>query len=415
MKINNNDWFYLEPYVLCEVKGESLVLINTYDEKYFIFKLLGLLNNFILELLNNNYCIKLKKEYLFDSSVLKFIVKSRENYLSDIIEHSDILIKPFIPYPIANYQKDEGRVIGLNPIHGEDVISKLKELTLYVNSECNKNCKLCNSYYKQTSFCTKSFNKELPFNKIQGLFSQFSEYNRIGQVNISGADIFKYEHLSDVCNILKSKDLHINLQHYYLNIDVENVSNMEILKKADNIDILINLPLNSEHLQNVCLTLDKNNITYSFIIVVENEKQFLKIDEYLSENSVENYEIIPIYNGRNLGFFKKHVFIHFNDLRSLKISKNRYFLNKFFNTNNYGKITLTSDGCFYANVNHKTLGHIDSASIHEILYTELYHGESWNLIRNSSPCDKCVYQFICPPISNYEQIIGKNNLCHISE
>lgn len=30
-----------------------------------------------------------------------------------------------------------------------------------------------------------------------------------------------------------------------------------------------------------------------------------------------------------------------------------------------------------------------------------------------SPCDKCIYCFICPPPSNYEIVVGKNNLCNL--
>ncbi|MDX8341766.1 TIGR04150 pseudo-rSAM protein [Draconibacterium sp. IB214405] len=414
MKLNSNDWFYLESYVICEVMAENLVVINTNDEKYYIFQLEGLLNEFILELLKNSYCIKLKERYSSEENVLEFIQKSRKNYFGDIIDGTTVKVKPFIPFPIANYQKDENKVIGLNPIHGEDLIPKLRELTIYVNSECDRNCKLCNSYYKQTLFCTKVFDKELQYSQIMNLCSQFSENTVIAQINVSGANILRYEKLSELCELLKLKCSYLNLQLYYQNIEITNIDEIESLKKADNVDILINFPFRENDIQKLRLALDKYDIAYSFKIAIESEKQFFTIDKYLSDYPIDDYEIIPIFNGTNISFFEKHVFITENDLKTLKVSQNRYFLNKTFNINNYGKISLASDGTFYANINLKSLGHLNRNSIHEILYSEVYHGESWNLTRSSLPCKECVYQFICPPISNYEHVLGRNNLCHIS-
>ena len=130
--------------------------------------------------------------------------------------------------------------------------------------------------------------------------------------------------------------------------------------------------------------------------------------------ALEYFEIIPLYNGNNLSFFKKFIFIHIDDLKLKKIIKNQYFANQTFNINNYGKITILSNGDFYANLNQPKLGNINKDSLYDVLCLEIYNGKSWNFIRNVTPCKECVFQYICPPISNYELVIGKYDLCHVS-
>ena len=43
-------------------------------------------------------------------------------------------------------------------------------------------------------------------------------------------------------------------------------------------------------------------------------------------------------------------------------------------------------------------------------------GKSWWKLRtNIKPCNNCLYNLLCPPISNYEYVIGKYNLCNIKK
>jgi hypothetical protein len=38
-----------------------------------------------------------------------------------------------------------------------------------------------------------------------------------------------------------------------------------------------------------------------------------------------------------------------------------------------------------------------------------------NTIRNQTPCDDCVYQWLCPSPSDYEIAISRPNLCHVKQ
>ncbi|MCL2413707.1 MAG: hypothetical protein FWC94_00425 [Bacteroidales bacterium] len=46
-----------------------------------------------------------------------------------------------------------------------------------------------------------------------------------------------------------------------------------------------------------------------------------------------------------------------------------------------------------------------------LLYKELDENTAWRKTRTEKPCSECLYQYLCPPPSNYEFAIGKFNLC----
>ena len=59
------------------------------------------------------------------------------------------------------------------------------------------------------------------------------------------------------------------------------------------------------------------------------------------------------------------------------------------------------------------IGNGQKVNILDIIQNELISNTEWRLVRDSQPCDRCIYQFICPPLSNYEEAIGQTNLCHV--
>ena len=92
--------------------------------------------------------------------------------------------------------------------------------------------------------------------------------------------------------------------------------------------------------------------------------------------------------------------------------KNIIYKRQQINVHDFGKLTIDSQGNVFANINNSKIGNI-SEDLTQIIYNELHSGISWKRIRNNEPCNNCIYQYICPSPSNYEQVIGKNNLCTI--
>ena len=97
----------------------------------------------------------------------------------------------------------------------------------------------------------------------------------------------------------------------------------------------------------------------------------------------------------------------------LFLHPDHFFARQAMNIYDFGKINIMPNGDAYANLNHPLLGNIYVNNIHEILHKEVEEGKSWFNIRNQPPCNSCIYQWLCPPPSNYEIAIGRPNLCHV--
>lgn len=82
-----------------------------------------------------------------------------------------------------------------------------------------------------------------------------------------------------------------------------------------------------------------------------------------------------------------------------------------FNTNDFGRLRITTDGKVYANRLFPALGSVEKDSIYAIIRKEITEGQSWLRIRTQSPCDTCVYQWLCPSPSDYEIELNRPNLC----
>ncbi len=82
--------------------------------------------------------------------------------------------------------------------------------------------------------------------------------------------------------------------------------------------------------------------------------------------------------------------------------------------NDYGKLTIMADGKIYANLNDPVLGNASKNSLEEVVLKEIKQGKSWKRLRTRvMPCRHCVFQHVCPPISNYELVLKKYNLCKV--
>lgn len=155
------------------------------------------------------------------------------------------------------------------------------------------------------------------------------------------------------------------------------------------------------------LTLNGKNVKY--IYTLTNEAEYLKLKEMDLSDPVS---IIPVFTESNLAFFEDHIYLQAKDLHDTCLSKREIFMNQRVNSHFFGKLNIMPNGDVYGNINKPSIGHIGD-SIHNLLKTEFDRKDSWFYTREQKPCTDCIYQWLCPSPSNYEDIIGKHNLCHI--
>lgn len=177
--------------------------------------------------------------------------------------------------------------------------------------------------------------------------------------------------------------------------------------------VLVNFPIDIRLWEDVLITLREQNLSYKYIFNVASLNDCQDAEQLIERFRIKEYQIKPIYDGTNMTFFKEYVFLSKKDILSMPISIKNIFANQAINTYDFGKINIMSNGDVFANMNFLPIGNIYKDSVYDIVCKELNEGESWFRVRDKEPCNRCVFQWLCPSPSDYEIAIGLTNLCHV--
>jgi pseudo-rSAM protein len=226
--------------------------------------------------------------------------------------------------------------------------------------------------------------------------------------------LHKYSEFEKLIHILQKYNLFANFHIHYQNV-TKNARLLNLLSKYKfAVKLFVNFPINVESLKNSKQLLDDHNIAVNYNFIVESEKDCNFAEHLITDLEIVNFVLNPFYNKKNLSFFRENVFLSKNDILDAKPSVSDIYARQTVNSNYYGKLTIKNNGDVHSNINEKKTGNIIKATLHEFAYKEIKSGNSWRKTRNNvKPCNKCVYRFLCPPVSNYEYAIGKFNLCNL--
>lgn len=354
--------------------------------------------------------IILTERYLKDSVCYNFINEMIEKGIGDILEIQDGASKPITLPPVLNLQRDIDKMRGESfSLIGDGLLNYLSELNIFINDKCERNCTFCERASSQTNFCSKSAKGEyLNLDIIEKVLSQ-AQYSSLRNVNILGGNIFLYPYWEELKHILAQYDYKYQCWIHYLNLSYEFNINNSI---ATQWNVLINFPLEDRTLGQI-IQLYKENENITFLFLIESEEEYLSIENLILKYKLTRYGIRPYYNKQNYLFFSDYVFMTREDLFSSPIIFRKIFCNQKLNSNNFGKLYILPNGEVKANLNAVKIGSVYTNSLLQIIYEELVKNTAWRNIRENAPCSECLYQYLCPPPSNYELTIGKPNLCHI--
>ncbi len=396
-------WIYIKPYIYVSYSKiePSILLYNTKNGSYVITDDLK-----IIELIKELHY----KENLGTKLVSEEEIKNKQIeqlFQLDMLglkRYNQKQIKPVQLMPVLHVvndverQKIEGTI-------GENVLKYLHELTIYVNSECKNDCSFCKDANKQFLNCRKFSDSKTDLNvrDLQSIADQLNYANLI-KINIIGGDISIYKHLLDIPTIFEKHHTIIHYWFWYKNIK------STIL--MDNIELIVGFPIDLRILEDTLSLLQNKFVKYHFII--HDNLDILKAEKAIEKLSIANFKFHPYYDGNNMNFFMENVFINNEDIFSEVIPFQKIFCNQSLNSNFFGRLIVDSNGQVYSNSNSSEIGHYNDQFVH-IIRKELEENTSWRILRKSSPCNHCLYQFLCPPPSNYECVIGKSNLCNIYE
>ncbi|MDP3642561.1 MAG: TIGR04150 pseudo-rSAM protein [Bacteroidota bacterium] len=376
-------WFNIEPYVYIGLTNKCVLLYNTLDsvtiesDKSEVIELLQ------ETLQKENYgVILLSEKRLQNKNINAFITELREKYMGDIIDATLSKGKPIQLTPFFNFSDtDQLELYKKHNLSSDrNMLEKLSEISIHVDNTTN--------IRKLISFL-QSVPDKLTFNII-GNLGRLTNYKEL---------LSFLNQCSSPKNIFCSYKSVIPLQPAFEN---------EFMYR-----IVVDFPIHSQFWDNSMQILRNQTLPFEYVFNVSSLSDCQKSEQLIEQFRIERYQFKPVFIGDNMHFFKENVFLSKEDILSTHISIKNIFANQSINIFDFGKINIMPNGDVFSNVNHPPIGDIYTSTIFDLVRKEIFEGKSWLRIRNQAPCNKCVYQWLCPSPSDYEIAIGRPNLCKV--
>jgi pseudo-rSAM protein len=378
-----NYWFIIEPFVYVGITNQYVLLYNTLDgttiesDKNEVISLLQKMlrkeNNGVINLTNASYQNK---------DINGFIRELREKYMGDIIDMALSNAKPVQLLPYFNYLDRQELYKKINFFPYDDILENLFEINIHVD--------------KRTNIATLiDFLQSIP---------RTTKFNIIG--NIANVDNYY--------NLLSFLDRKSSVK--YILCSYTNVIDLQPdFNNNFSYTISVGFPLDKQAWKYSRQLLINQALPFEYVFDVSSTNEYQQAEQLINQFKIEKYRFNPIYTGNNIQFFEENVYLIKEDILATPISIKDIFAHQSMNIYEYGKINIMPEGDVHANINNPALGNIHTHSILKIIYKEMGEGKSWFRLRNQSPCNDCVYQWLCPSPSDYELAIGRPNLCHIKD
>ncbi|MDL2265267.1 TIGR04150 pseudo-rSAM protein [Parabacteroides sp. OttesenSCG-928-G07] len=381
MKTVIDYWFAIEPYVFVGITSKFVLLYNTLDGVTIESDKSGVIE-LLQETLQKENCgvVLLTNERYQQKEIKDFIRELRCNYMGDIIDVTLSKGKPVQLLPFFNFPNEREIYKKHNFSSLKNVLKNLSEISIHVDIVTN---------VAALTIFLQSISGSPIFNVV----------GDIGKVP-NCRELLSYldQHLSPKIILCSYKDV-IALQPTFWNNFSYRIS--------------VQFPLDKKLWDKSIQLLFNQTLPVEYVFEVSSEENCLQAEQLVEQFGIEKYQLKPVYTGENIGFFEENVFLTREDILSTPMSIKDFFSRQAMNIYDFGKINVMSNGDVYANLNYPVLGNIYTENIYEIVQREVDTGKSWFRIRNQAPCTDCVYQWLCPPPSDYEIAIGRPNLCHV--
>jgi pseudo-rSAM protein len=419
-KAKGSCWLFIHPFVYLSIKKNHAILYNTLNGRLLEYEndaeILQLIKR--LDSARNLYVVKLANQHI-NPKIKKFITQIREKFMGDVVDTAFSSTKPIQTKPLLGLQRsleESTTTASHNKLLSRDEIREyLNTITLYVNSQCKRNCTLCQGAYRQLLLCCKNSigNKEIYLKDIENLLRE-TEQSKLVKLNILGGDIFKYSKFPELVDLLNHISIKKEYFIHYLNLRGQ----ANYLKLFENdtsrVNVLIHFPVEPGIFEDIVRQIEVGKAHHSFHFIIQSDSDMETTEAFISKYQLEDVKVTPYFNGGNIAFFKRSVFLTKESILESRPTMHDILARTAINTLSFKKITILSDGAIYANVNNPRIGNLKKDYIFDLLDRELNRGKSWSRIRKHvMPCKSCVFHALCPPLSGYEYVMKRNNLCHI--
>lgn len=326
--ILNKYWLTIEPYVYIGLTKTNLLLYNTLDGETIRtnnIKIIKLLQEILRE--DNGGIVLLPHEKLNDKDIKYFIEQLRGKFMGDIIPVSLSKNKPFQIYPLFN--SSNSRIQNIykkqNFTTEKSSLNYLAEISLVVDSTTD---------IDHLIPLLDSFPKKLILNIIGNLID-VNDYHKL----------LKYLQL----NPFTMHNIHCS----YGNIARYPDFNDSFFKYK----IEVRFPVNKHKWTFLS---SKGSAICEYLFLITSEEEYQESLKLINTYSIESYSVSPVYTGKNITFFERNVFLEEKDILSDKKTVKDIFIRQIINVNDFGKLTIYSNGDVYANPINPKIGNIYS-------------------------------------------------------
>lgn len=392
-------WFAIYPHCFLWLKEEEGLIYNAENFRKIRFRNTGLLRQKtgLLSEMENLYCIRLTDEELADKELNEWVQTMVNSGCGTLVEDDGMNQRPLSLPPILKVQ-DEADYYRWEHNLGIDgnVIENLHRIVFHINGSENGN----ELYAKQTNYPTTE-NRTLDAETILRFAMNARSSSFLTGISLIG-NPFVYDGLERLTDSLKTI---CPVSVYCAWEDARHsLDKVKELTERANLHIVIK--------NNAALDELPPNGAYTFLVA--SEEEYEDALECERRYGIEHMDIVPVYNGCNQTFIEECLYMDKASIQEIALDKREVFIRQKLNIQDFGKLTVMTDRKVYANVNHEAIGCVEDTP-QSIVYHEITEGRSWLRVRDRKPCCDCVFQWLCPSPSNYELVIGKNNLCHVKQ
>jgi pseudo-rSAM protein len=415
-------WLFIEPYVQVSQSSDAFLFYNSLSGERFEIRSAPGAGRLCKELLKpeNGYVVAIGADDLRDKGVAEMVRQLRELFMGELLRREWSAGKPVNIFPEPRFKSNITKETLKKP-GARDLIdfdNYIHEAVIYLNSGGPQPPDPFTLAARQFVFPGDTLEgpAEMPYEQLETLLREVSRF-KVSMVQVSGTDIHQYGRIEALAELLAETAVPVT---YNIRLEKYNPAMAGALMKnrAARLSVHFTFPMNGEDFNALLTDLpertDLKRVDFHF--VVSSQEELATAREIIAATGLPNTYLSPFYNGLNFGFFRDTVFITKDDILSSTPSQNQVFSRVSVNESDFGKFTLLPDGAIYANLNDPPVGKLGSHNLEELILTELMTGVSWTRTRISvSPCGRCLYNFLCPPVSSYELIMKRFNFCDVFE
>lgn len=379
MKRMEKYWLMIEPYVYINIAEEGLLLYNTLDGVAIESKeseIMALVRELLCE--ENVGVIGLEASTLNRPEVHTFVRELREKYMGDVIDQDYLKVKPVQILPVINYP--QWRDMGCEFRLLEDWSTMLLEVTAHLDRSTDL---VRLAAYLQVL----PENTAIVLEGDPSIFSDALLWEGIVRRSAPKTIACSYKHCASLTkNSLNGFGYQITV-HFPVDLGCWEAAVQWGRSLGD-------------------------LVSYRFEVASEADCQAAV--GLAEDAAIEKYQLVPVYTGNNLDFFRKNVFLTHEDILATRLTMRDFFRRRAINENDFGKLHILPNGDIYANRHYPALGNVATHDFLTIIQKEIKEGCSWLRVRNQEPCANCLYRDLCPSPSDYELETGCPNLCYIN-